>query len=84
MILATKMQIGERLKYEVRGRIGVLMLTLLQDLTRKMIVAMRYAFFLELLSTFDVYKNWSNMKRRYSMLLRPSIDLTASWPASVK
>ena len=47
MILATKMQIGGRLKYEVRGRIGVLMLTLLQDLTRKMIVAMRYAFFLK-------------------------------------
>jgi hypothetical protein len=56
MILATKMQIGGRLKYEVRGCIGVLMLTLLQYLTRKMFVAMRYAFFLKLLPTLDVYK----------------------------
>jgi hypothetical protein len=77
------MQIEGRPKYEARGLIGVLMLILLQYLTLKMFVTMRYAFFLKLLSTLESI-NWSNMKRSHSTLLRRSIELTASLSASVK
>ena len=82
-VLATKMQIEGQLKYEVHGCIGVLMLTLLQYLTRKMFIAMRTHFFLSCSRPLASI-NWSNMKRRHSMLLRSSIELTASWSASVK